>query len=197
MSVVRRGDWARARRALSSLGARLQRASDAALLQEAHRLRAEVVEGIRHQAPGGAAFTPLAPTTLAVRAFKGFHGKKALIRRGDLRNAISVVKVGRAVFIGVLRTAVGRDLSQPLVNVAEVMEYGAGPYVLRLTPKAKRFLHAALAGLAPRGGGGGVSQVRVRIPPRPFLAPMLEGGQRRAGLARRFIERVARQLFAR
>ena len=83
----------------------MQAAFDKALLQEAQFLRTKIVEGIREQAPGGRAFTPLAPTTLAIRQFRGFHGTKALLVQGDLRNSITVTKDGDKVFVGVLRTA--------------------------------------------------------------------------------------------
>jgi hypothetical protein len=47
----------------------------------------KIVEGIREQAPGGRAFAPLEPTTLAIRQFRGFRGTKALLVAGDLRTA--------------------------------------------------------------------------------------------------------------
>ena len=51
-------------------------AFDKALMQEAQFLRTKIVEGIREQAPGGRAFAPLAPTTLAIRQFRGFRGTR-------------------------------------------------------------------------------------------------------------------------
>src|SRR5262249_59612678 len=100
------------------------------------------VGGIREQAPGGRAFATLAPTTLAIRRFRGFHGSKALLVRADLRNSIAVIKDGERVLVGVLRSARNRD-GKPLVDIAALHEYGSRPIVVRLTPKARSFLHAA------------------------------------------------------
>ena len=60
---------------------------DKAMLQEGQFLRTKIVEGIREQAPGGRAFAPLAPTSSALRRFRGFGGTKALIAGGDLGTA--------------------------------------------------------------------------------------------------------------
>jgi hypothetical protein len=68
---------------------------------------------------------------------------------------------------------------------------------MKLTPKARAFLHAAFrkAGLDPaRGGSASRGIAVVRVPPRPFLGPVFErfGGSEEA--SRRFKERVARLL---
>ena len=92
MDVKRFGAWGRAAELLASLPGRMEHAVDRALIVEAQFFRTKIGEGIREQPPGGKAFAPLAPTTLAVRRFRGFKGTKALIVRGDLRNSIRVVK---------------------------------------------------------------------------------------------------------
>ena len=171
MKITMTGDWKDAARILAGGGKRLQAAVDRAVLQEAQFFRTKVVEGIREQAPGGQPFKPLAPTTLAIRRFRGFKGTKALLVRGDLRNSIVVVRKPDGVFVGVLRTAKGRE-GQPLVNVAAVHEFGSRPIVVKLTPKARRFLHAAFRHLA----GVRVPEVAVARPdiahprPRPIEA---------------------------
>ncbi|MBN1771102.1 MAG: phage virion morphogenesis protein, partial [Deltaproteobacteria bacterium] len=145
-------------------------------------------------APGGQPFAPLAPTTLAVRRFRVFKGTKALIVRGDLRNSIMVVKQAGGVFVGVLRTAKGKA-GQPLVNVAAVHEFGSRPIVLKLTPKARRFLHAAFrsAGLdSTAGDRPSVGIAVVRVAARPFLRPVFDKFGQPEDVSRRFIERVAR-----
>lgn len=192
--VVKVGDWDAARRFVSTASRRFREAVDKAVLQEAQFFRTKIVEGLREQAPGGQAFAPLAATTLAVRRFRGFKGTKALIVRGDLRNSIAVVKQAGGVFVGVLRTAKGKA-GQPLVNVAAVHEFGSRPIVLKLTPKARRFLHAAFrsAGLdAPAGDRPSVGIAVIRVPARPFLRPVFEKHGQSADLAERFIGRVAR-----
>jgi len=193
MAVLRTGDWALARRILAGGGARLKGAISTALKQEAQGLRKEIVEGITKQAPGGQAFTPLAATTIAARQIKGFGGSKALIRRGDLRNSITVVGDEDQVFVGVLRKARGKGGSS-LANVAEVHEFGAGPFVVPMTPKMRRFLFALLkkAGVEPSSSGGGKGVVVIQIPPRPFLRPAFEAFKK--GVQKRFLGRIARAI---
>lgn len=193
LKVTKVGPWARVGELLATAPRRLQGAFDKALLQEAQFLRAKIVEGIREQAPGGRAFAPLAPTTLAIRKFRGFGGTKALLVHGDLRNSITVTKVGEQVFVGILRTARTRT-GQSLVDVAALHELGSRPIVTKLTPKARAFLHAAFrrAGLDPRAAGQVSAGIAViRVPARPFFAPVLEKYAQPDQVSRRFVERVA------
>jgi phage gpG-like protein len=196
MSEVKKvGAWSRVGKLLASAPKRMREAVDKALMQEAQLFRTKIVEGIREQAPGGKAFAPLAPTTLAIRRFRGFKGTKALLVQGDLRNSITVVKEGDRVFVGVLRSAKGRA-GQRLVDVAAVHEFGSRPIVVKLTPKARAFLHAAFrrAGLdSPGKPSTGIAIIRV--PARPFLGPVFEkwGGDADA-VSKRFLERVAKNL---
>ncbi len=192
MGVVRTGDWALARRLLAGGGARLKGAVATALRQEGQALRKEVVDGITSQAPGGHPIKPLAATTLAARQLKGFGGSKALIQRGDLRNSITVVADADEVFVGILRKSRGKGGSS-VANVAEIHEFGAGPFVVPMTPKMRRFLFAMLrkAGVEPSGGGG-KGAVVIQIPPRPFLRPAFEAFKK--GVQKRFLGRIARAM---
>lgn len=175
------GDWKKAKEITGSMAERWQRLAGQAVLKEANYLRGKIVAGLREQAPGGQAFKPLSPLTLAVRSFVGFKGTKALIRRGDLRNAIVVKHEGEgantSAFVGVLRTASGKG-GESMVNVAEENEFGAGPIVVPITPKSRRFYFAALAhaGIEPPasagGAGAGLAVAIVRIPARPFMRPV-------------------------
>lgn len=191
MAVTRTGDWARARRLLAGGGARLKVAVSTALRQEGHALRKDVVQGITSQAPGGQPFKPLAPTTLAARQLKGGGGSKALIRRGDLRNSITVIASGDEVFVGILRKARGKG-GASTANVAEIHEFGAGPFVVPMTPKMRRFLFAVLrrAGVERSSSGGGNGVVVIQIPARPFLRPAFDAFKK--GARKRFLDRVAR-----
>ncbi len=192
MASSRTGDWARARALLSASSGRLKGAVETALKQEAHALRNEVVSGLTAQAPGGEPIRPPAPLTLATRRLKGFSGTKALIVRGDLRNAISVITAGDEVFVGVLRSAKSSS-GQSLADVAQLQEFGGPPVIIPITPKLRRFLFVLLrrAGVAPRGGNGrGV--VVTQVPARPFLRPAFE--KFREGAGRRFLERVRAEL---
>jgi len=67
LRVTKIGDWSLARRILSGASRRIKDALDKAVLQEAQFFRTKIVEGLRSGAPGGQAFQPLAPTTLAIR----------------------------------------------------------------------------------------------------------------------------------
>lgn len=195
MTVYKVGPWRQASRILRTSPDRLQRAFEQATLQEAHFFRAKVIEGFRTQAPGGKRWKPLAPTTLKLRRFQGFGGTKALIVRGDLRNSIQVHKMGRfGAMVGVLRGARGKD-GQPLVNVAAVHEFGAGPILIRITPKMIRFLAAAgvLDGSGEgSGGGGGIGVIIVNIPARPFMRPVRDRYFKPSVVRDRYLTRVAR-----
>lgn len=188
MPVTRVGDWDLAARILRGGAARVRRAMDQAVLQEAQFLRAKIIEGLVSQKPGGQTLRPLAESTLAARRFKGFRGTKALINRGDLRNSIAVHREHFGAFVGVLRTARNRA-GMPLANVAELNEWGSRPIVIQVTPKMRRFLaaiHRTSGGGAwtggawtggGAGGGGGVSGFGVivtQIPPRPFIRPVVD-----------------------
>jgi len=189
MSVTKTGDWALARRLLTAAPVKLKIAVGTALHQEAQLLRKEIVQGITKQAPGGEAFKPLSPLTLAAREMKGRGGTKALLVHGDLRNAIAAIVQGDEAFVGVPRKARGKE-GKSVVDVAQVQEFGAGPIVIPMTPAMRRFLFAMLrkAGKEPSGGSGkGV--VVVTIPARPFLRPAFRVFEK--GVQKRFLGRVA------
>ncbi|RUO91500.1 hypothetical protein D7Y11_19715 [Corallococcus sp. AB018] len=192
MAVSRTGDWARARQLLAAGSSRLEGAMQAALRQEAHALRKEVVQGLTQQAPGGEPLRPPSPLTLAARQLAGFSGTKALLVSGVLRNSISVVVEGDEAFIGVPRSAKSPD-GESLVDVAQLQEYGGPPVVIPMTPKMRRFLFALLrqAGQA-RTGGSGRGVIVTQTPARPFLRPAF--AKFRQGASRRFLARIAKEL---
>ncbi|HHH27241.1 MAG TPA: hypothetical protein ENK57_02675 [Polyangiaceae bacterium] len=189
MTVRKTGDWAVARRLLAGAPVKLKAAVGVALRQEAQLLRKEIVQGITKQAPGGKAFRPLSPLTLAARKMKGRGGTKALMVRGDLRNAIAAIVKGDEAFVGVPRKARGKG-GKSVVDVAQIQEFGAGPIVIPMTPAMRRFLFAMLreAGVE-KSGGSGRGVVVVQIPARPFLRPAFK--QFEKGAKKRFLRRVA------
>ena len=160
------GDWGKALALLTVAGAVTRRAANKAMLQEAQFFRKKIVQGIRQQAPGGKKFKPLADTTLKTRKFQGFRGTKALVRKGDLRNSITVVERGSLIFVGILKSATNKD-GKSLVNIGAVHEFGSKPIVIPVTAKMAGFLAGALGGAPPAGG-----VIIVRIPARPFIAPV-------------------------
>jgi hypothetical protein len=96
----------------------------------------------------------------------------------------------------VLRTAKAGG-GQSLANIAAIHEFGSRPIVLKLTPKVRRFLHAAFraAGLdAPAGDRPSTGIAVIKIPARPFLAPVFEAFGKPADVSRRFLDRVAQNL---
>src|SRR5438128_11625300 len=101
MGVVKIGDWSRASALLGRAARGMHSSIDRALRAEAQGLRTEIVKGLTDQAPGGSPIRALSPATLAARRLAGFEGTNALIRRADLRNAITVVARDLAVFVGV------------------------------------------------------------------------------------------------
>lgn len=189
MSVHKTGDWALARKMLSAAPAKLKAAVGVALRQEAQLLRKEIVQGITNQSPGGENFKPLSPLTIAARKLAGFGGTKALIVKGDLRNAISAIVEGDEAFVGVPRKAQDKD-GGSLVDVAKVHEFGAGPFVIPMTPAMRRYLFVLLkkAGME-RGEGSGKRVVVVSIPARPFLRPAFKEFAK--GINQRFLNRIA------
>jgi hypothetical protein len=189
MTVRKTGDWALARRLLTAAPVKLRAAVGTAIRQEAQLLRREIVQGITKQAPGGKSLKPPSPLTLAARKMKGRGGTKALMVRGDLRNAIAAIVKGDEAFVGVPRKARGKD-GKSLVDVAQVQEFGAGPIVIPMTPAMRRFLFALLRKAGQeRSGGTGRGVVVVQIPARPFLRPAFK--QFEKGAQKRFLGRVA------
>ncbi len=191
-AVSRTGDWAVARRLLAAGPRRLKVAVETSLRQEALVLRNEIVQGLTRQAPGGQAVKPLSPLTIEARRFAGFKGTKALIRRADLRNAITAVVRAGTAFIGIPRKARTKE-GDAMVDIAKLNEFGSDPMVIPMTPRMRRYLFALLraAGKKPTGGSGkGV--VVVRIPARPFLRPAFDKFKRGAG--RRFMKRVVTRM---
>jgi hypothetical protein len=160
--------------------------------QEAQALRNEVVSGLTAQAPGGEPIRPPAPLTLAARQLEGFGGTKALLVRGDLRNAISVISDGDEVFIGVLRSAKS-STGESLADIAQIQEFGGPPVIIPITPKMRRYLTVLLrrAGM-PQRPGSGRGVVVTQVPARPFLRPAFE--KFRTGVGERLLQRLAASL---
>ena len=192
-TITKTGDWRRARGLLSAGPVRLKAAIAVAMRQEAEALRREIVEALTRQTPGGSALAPPKETTLAARRLKGFGGSKSLIVRADLRNGVATIVRGDEAFVGVPRTARGKD-GQSLAQVAETQEFGSAPIVIPMTDAMRRFVFAVLreAGEpvnATRGGGRGRGVVVVQVPARPFLRPAFE--KFKPGAQRRFLARIA------
>lgn len=195
ISIVLKGDWSKASAIVNRMNDRFKRATAQAMMKEAHRLRAKIVQGIAAGAPGGKAFAPLSPMTIAIRKFRGFGGSKPLIWTGGLRGAITVTKMGDAVFVGILRQAKHKS-GKSLVNIGEIHEFGSRTFTVPFTAKMRRFLFAAMraAGMSKPAskGGGGKSALTIRIPARPFIGPVIETECRPEDVQKRFWDNVAK-----
>ena len=208
------GDWAKVAAITRVMRDRFEAAVRVALMREAHYLRGKMVVGIASGAPGGQAFKPLSPITLAMRKARGFAGTKPLIASGTLRRSFSVVQVrggssiGGAVFVGIHRSARGKN-GKSLVNIAEIHEYGRS-WKQKLSPRARRYLFAILnktnIGRGPAGrdksgrftkgkfisrGGSGDGTISIHIPARPFIRPIWETYAKPADVRKRFLANVA------
>lgn len=177
-NIKKVGDWEKARSLVGPRSsARVKLAERRAVLKEAQFARSKIVEGFRTQAPAGAAWRPLSPTTTAIRRFRGFNGTKALVVRGDLRNSISVRPTPEGAFVGVLRTKTTAD-GKNLANIAEINENGR-TIVMRATPKivkllAMAFRKGGLGSAGARSSAGVPGMLIIKIPARPMFRPVWE-----------------------
>lgn len=181
------GDWKVALAKLQAIERKAKPALERAILAEAHEIRGEMVRGIDSGAPGGRPFAPHAPATPYLRLAAGAKGSKIEIASSTMRNAITVVRLpSGGAFIGVHRSAPGKRL-----RIAEIQERGA---TIRVTPKMRRFLHARLRSVGAPRAASGVAVVQIRIPPRPFIGPVVAKIQHSGQLQQRILQRVAGEL---
>lgn len=170
---------------------------------EGEALRAEMIRGIRDQAPGGKPFLKLNKLTLITRQLRGFRGKKILTVSAQLIAGIRVKAKGTEAFVGVTADLKRTERGQQLWRVARLQEYG-GVIVMRRTPRMMRFLMVLLRKarmgrtirrrskrsgrfLKGRWQPAGAAAVRskntaqrgsrgvivVRVPARPYMQPAL------------------------
>lgn len=188
MKVETTGDWKRALEKLRKIEKEANRALQRAILAEAHGIRGEMVGGIDGGSPGGSAFAPHAPATPYLRRATGAgKGSKILIASSALRSSIVVVPLpGGGAFVGVHRSA-----RKGRVRIGQIMEGGA---TITKTPRMRRFLHAMLRKAGAPRLAGGVATATIRIPPRPFIGPIVEKYRNSGELQRRISARIARDL---
>lgn len=191
------GEWGSVLATLKNAPRDFAKAKRVALLQEAESFRTQVVMGIKSQAPGGRSFQPLSPTTIALRKFFGFKGTKALVRRADLVNSITVHEMHDAedsIFVGVKRNAKNAKC-EALVDIAKMNEYGSKPIVIKITPKMAALLHMAFRKanlMGPLRPSTGV--ITVQIPARPFMGPVFEKFAEPTEASKRFAERFQKAM---
>lgn len=186
MATGKFGDWDTARRTLETMATRASDAAQKAVLQEGHFFRGKMVQGIADQAPGGQAFKPLSPITLALREIDGFKGTKALIRHGDLRNGITVVNKHSFVFIGVPKAATAKD-GHKLIDIAAIQEFGTRKFVVPVFAKLRQAFEKIVYGPMP-------AFIAVQIPPRPFIGPVFAKFGATEDVKKRLEERMTKML---
>lgn len=187
MSAINRtGQWAIVAGFIGNVRAKSTAALENALKREALRAERLMKEGIQKQAPGGKVFTALSAWTKIKRKAQGGRGTKALIRHGDFRRSIKTVTTSEGSFVGVLRTARGRE-GQPLVNVAAVHEFGK-TMVLNVdkpgrTKKTVRSYFMALFAkkLIKKPLKRTTKFLVIKIPARPFINPVFKQMQKGQG----------------
>jgi hypothetical protein len=190
-----------ARAAINGARVNAPRVIDRVIHKHAVELAGDMRRGVRNQAPGGKALTPLAKSTILMK-----KSSKALIHHGDLVRSINATDVGEsfssnssAWFVGVHRTARGRKkrifFDDDLVNIAEIHEFGTRPYTIRVTNKMRRFFMAMfIAGRmkAPLPPSKTVIQ-HPGVPERPFVRPTFDHWQKSGG-PKKLSKEVAREL---
>lgn len=188
LGVKTTGDWEKAVAKLQFLEKNAETALKRAVLQEAHELRNEMVTGIDGGAPGGKAFQPHATPTLYLRRVLGKgKGTKIMIASSGLRNAIRVVPLpGGGAFVGVSRSA-----SKGRFRIAQIQEQGR---TITITPRMRRFLHAMLRKAGAPPPPPGAAKISIRIPPRPFISPIVAKYSGNDELQKRIVANVAAQL---
>lgn len=173
------GDWGRFGALLAAAPSQLEEAKRDGTKKAAIHIRDEVRRGIRDQAPGGQSFEPLSDYTIARKG-----SSKALIDYGDLIGNINEeVLSADDAFIGVKR-GVKNPNNQELVNIAVVHEEGR---TIEVTPKMRAYLHS-------RGLHLKKATTYIRIPARPYFAPVAKDRQVHKDVLDIYLEEV-RQVF--
>lgn len=135
-------DYSLSRLMLKELGAlkdKMPKAVDWATLRLATELQRAIVKRMRTSK----SFYPLAKSTIKMKG-----SSKPLINHGDLLASIKYQQISgtpgsgkTGYFVGVHRSARGRT-GEALANIAEIHEFGTGPYVINVTPKMRSFWFA-------------------------------------------------------
>lgn len=188
MSVKLVGDWRKAGNITRRMTSQFQRASKVVVNTEAQLLKIKMIEGLKSGSPGGKRMAATSPTTLAVRKFKGGKGgSRPMDASGGLRRSLQVKKLGQDVFVGVVGSKGG-------AKYAQMLEDGA-VFSVKITKRSRRFLMAVFrkfgggparpGGTSGQQGSGGTSIAIIRIPPRPFIAPVVEKEARPSDVKKR------------
>lgn len=195
-----RTEWPKAETIVMTMAPEFRGVVNIAVRQEAQFLRKKIVQNITSGGnKAGAPFAPLSPNTIVSRRFRNRPVGKVLIDQADLRNSITVHVNGDEAFVGVHRTARGKD-GRYLSSVAKVHEFGQ-TIAIPVTRAMLRFLmvmfkqadspqQTSKPGRLRVGG-----QLIVKVPARPFIRPVVEKhylGPNAVEARRRFLSRVGK-----
>lgn len=181
------GQWKKAMQILTSAPTRIPPALRKAIMQEAHFLRAKMIEGLKSGSPGGQTLVPNSPLTIAKKG-----SSKPLIDSGAMMRSIAVHATSGGAFVGIKRGAVGKG-GKDTVNLAMLHEKGA-VITMRMTQRQRRFLFVMLSkhgSSATTSAGSGGGMLRIRIPARPFITPVLDMYAKPADVKHRVAVRFA------
>lgn len=165
------GDWGKVGKMLDK--ARL----NVCMMKAANRAgiwgEGQVKRGIRSGAPAGQEFAPLHPLTIAQKG----SSKPLIGKGGDLLGAVTHVVDGGTVWIGVKRGVKNKG-GEEIANIAAVHEFGA---TVPVTEKSRAYLHSIGIHLK-------ASTQFIRIPPRPFLGPVLRDAAFQEGIRKIYLD---------
>lgn len=178
VSVTRTGDWARMQHVLRGVATKSGGIIDDSIRAEAELAAAKVRENIDSGgALGGERWPELSTTTLAISP----SARPLLGKHGEMRDAVKAHKLRKGIFmVGIARGTLSRS-GVDLSLVGAVHESGA-QLTVSWTPKRLRMFWGLVGKFLdrrdkpyrrPRKGTSGTKTTVVRIPPRPFLRPML------------------------
>lgn len=186
-------DFGKSQFRLVQFANRLSVAISQSIAYEATVLAGDIRRGIRSGAPGGKRFAPLAESTIKMKG-----SSKPLINHGDLLRSVHHERFNKdrysaSYFVGVHRREKTKDGGE-MVNIAEAMEYGTNPYMIKVTERMRRFWYAMYKkGIfkAP------LSKKKVVIhhpglKPRPFLQPSFD--KWKSGAEMRIVQRIKKRL---
>lgn len=186
-------DFAKSRKQLSRLARRLPGAVSQAMSYEATVLAGDIRRGIRAGAPGGKRFAPLADSTKRRK-----KSSKPLINHGDLLRSIKSEqfekgKFDSAYFVGVNKHVKARN-GKEMWNIAEIHEFGAKAFKIKITEKMRAFWLAM--SIEGSGKGKPLSDKEYidhpGIKARPFLTPTFDLWK--IGAQARIVARIKKRL---
>jgi hypothetical protein len=130
----------------------------------------------------GTPWKPISPWTVAGRKMTNIGGEKALIASGEMHKSLVTQydPKSKKGFCGILYQTKRKD-GKGMVNIAKIHEFGAGPIVIKMTPKMIMYLRYLSKFLPPgmrkdyrkarKGGKRSSGVIIINIPARPFFGP--------------------------